>query len=106
MLPSGETRGRANVSIVGPAGRAVDLERAAEHPDALPDPDDAEPAALRGAREGAADLEAVAVVGDRGPRSTSGASGRGSRPSSHPSARGRSRATPGSRGRRRSAAPT
>src|SRR5262245_34324287 len=47
-----------------PARRAVELERAAQHADALADPDDPQPAALRGAGERSTHLEAVPVVRD------------------------------------------
>ena len=45
-------------------GAAVDLERPAEHPHALADPDDAEAPSLGGETECPVDLEAVAVVLD------------------------------------------
>src|SRR4051794_35247688 len=60
--PFGQGHGDAG----GPAGRAAHVERAAQQERALVHPDEAHPAALGGAHEGALQLEAAAVVLDLG----------------------------------------
>ena len=49
---------------MGPPGALAELEGAAHHSDALADPDQAEPAALRRLGQRALDLEAHSVVDD------------------------------------------